>query len=506
MRLELVIGLIIAVVVGGAAYVGTIVPSAKWSIFPVLVVALLPTIGVAGYIYRCRLRRLSTTQSKSDVGYPKKLAGAVIILLIGVILWRTRNIAELQSSPVSVDKLPRVLGPALAVLLVLTVPAQRLWRFYTRGPMLLCGLSVILMCASAAWSSMPGFTLFKAAEFAAGYLAVGLFAVARDPWRTSHVLGRIVVGYMIILVASAWLGLFLLDDPALRPTRSSVLPYQLQGVVPVVNPNSLGIMAALVLVYGICIRSISGRVRWVIGIVAIVTMIAAQSRTSWIICVASIACVAVAQKRRNLRLAVVALGASLVGSASFQWLVQSYMQRGVPSAHLETLSGRTDMWEYGLKVFSRNPYFGSGYAAAARLDAVVGEANLPGASAMHNAWVDLLVGVGVVGAIPFFVAIIWSLIRLFRMAKVAVRGNDDFMFWFAGLFALLISTATSTAFAYHSHSSVIVLIAIASASRGLRDACRASDQLARPCEFTAVPIGAKMGPSRNPVTTRLGLA
>lgn len=408
---------------------------------------------------------------------------AVLILLFAALLWRSRGFDELQTDPLSLEKLPRIAGPAIVCLIVFTTPLRRLVRFYLSGPMVLCGITAVLMLASAAWSSAPLFTLFKASEFAAGYLGAGLLALSSNFYETKRRMESLAVSYMVLHLLAAWFGAVVAGQEALLPTSSPVVPFQLRGVYPVVNPNSLGIMAALVALYDVAVsRKIGLIVTGRFGL-ALLSMLVAQSRTSWIVLTISSCCIAIVQRRKRLLALMIVLGVLVVASASAQWLIHDYLRRGSTDANIESLSGRTLMWKAAMKTFSESPLVGSGYASAARIDVLDSAMQLSDVSSLHNAWVDLLVGVGVLGTLPIAMAIIWSLVLLYRSSAIVNSKNDNNIYWFAMLLAILISTITSAAFAYHGHISIMAILCCAVAWRSAHESSRRTSQV-------RVPVGA----------------
>jgi O-antigen ligase len=76
-------------------------------------------------------------------------------------------------------------------------------------------------------------------------------------------------------------------------------------------------------------------------------------------------------------------------------------------------SGRLFLWEGGLELFFQHPWFGSGQLAYVER---FGEAR-----SLHNTYLDLLVSVGLVGAIPVFAFILLWLRSVFRPSVVRNR-------------------------------------------------------------------------------------
>lgn len=98
--------------------------------------------------------------------------------------------------------------------------------------------------------------------------------------------------------------------------------------------------------------------------------------------------------------------------------LHTFLQRGQTTQSIDTLSGRTVIWDAALQVWHQYPMFGLGYYTGHRL-------GIPGLqqdqSNIDNTWLETLVDVGVVGFVPLALFALSGLFRLFR-AK-GLRGD-----------------------------------------------------------------------------------
>src|SRR5947209_6870976 len=85
--------------------------------------------------------------------------------------------------------------------------------------------------------------------------------------------------------------------------------------------------------------------------------------------------------------------------------------RGRDGELVTTLSGRTGAWRAALQAFQEAPIAGHGFAAFARAR-ILGTA---GASSLHGAVFDVMVGTGLLGLIPWAGAILWTFLRLSKL-------------------------------------------------------------------------------------------
>lgn len=97
------------------------------------------------------------------------------------------------------------------------------------------------------------------------------------------------------------------------------------------------------------------------------------------------------------------------------------MSRDQVSGSLSTLTGRTVLWEAGLDALRLQPLIGYGFGAGSRFVALrnIGADYL---THIHNGFLEALLGVGIIGFIPFIYAVVrtlgWSVRHLVRRVDV----------------------------------------------------------------------------------------
>lgn len=131
--------------------------------------------------------------------------------------------------------------------------------------------------------------------------------------------------------------------------------------------------------------------------------------------------VIVASRPRHRRAEmVVVLVASIVGAVVVFWTtILAFLTRGDDAERIGTLSGRTELWSLAWDAFLERPLFGYGFGASRGM--FYDDVGLGGA---HNAYVNVIVDVGLVG-LAWWLFIIGALVvSLRRLARLPSFRRD----------------------------------------------------------------------------------
>jgi O-antigen ligase len=124
-------------------------------------------------------------------------------------------------------------------------------------------------------------------------------------------------------------------------------------------------------------------------------------------------------KGKGLTTLVLSGAAALIGVGGVGSLLWAFVLRRQSPEVFESLSGRVDWWEFGWQQFLKSPLTGFGaYTARFEVLAKLGESDT---SAIHNSFLEVVFGVGILGLIPVLVALLgtwWVLIRLLRSSSL----------------------------------------------------------------------------------------
>jgi O-antigen ligase len=355
------------------------------------------------------------------------------------------------------------------------------------GPLLLLLLYGVVAMISSMY--VPQYSLYSMWK---GFEVVVDVMVIMAIISYKHAQGSVRIAYNVILVLAGallvayWLEAAIVPSSAFLPSRG-LLPFAMQGVMPVMNGNAFGFLSAVVAFAAWCrfARRTSARsgLMWAVATVwAMGTLILAQSRTS-LIGLAAAFCIYLVLERRFVSLIMLLSAIALITALTqFSEVATQYFVRGQSNQLFSSLSGRTQAWGAAFALFQQAPITGHGFAAAARLE-ILGPG---GASNLHGAVFDVLVGVGLLGLVPWAGSIIWTLLRAVRLpfrpsANSDSRSDRMINAEIIGLFMLvLIRALTSSGLAMHDREFMFFLLVIAYVSTAASR--RSGAPLRRPSE------------------------
>jgi O-antigen ligase len=284
-----------------------------------------------------------------------------------------------------------------------------------------------------------------------------------------------------------WIEAALIPSKAFLPSRG-LLPFTMQGVLPSYNGNSLAFLSAVLVFSSFCAmqRSTAAFKKVFFAILcawAFTTLLFAQSRTSLFGLLVALVVYMLIDKRYFTMAVMIVIGSIAAVSGQFFDVAEQYVMRGQSEELFTSLSGRTRGWEAAWALFLESPLTGHGFAAAAR-EEILG---YTGASTLHGAVFDVLVGVGIIGLIPWAVSIIWTIWLMTRLwlGSSLIARERQFRSLHAemvGIMTLiLIRSSTSSGLAMHEHTFMLFLsiVVYAAAATRLSRAYRKSPEIIR---------------------------
>ena len=310
------------------------------------------------------------------------------------------------------------------------------------------------------------YTMWKAIEIMIDVVAIiGIIAATRS------VIGPItayrwLMIYNTIMLVLVVIGVFTSPNEALRSSRG-VIPFFIQGHFPVLNPNTVGFICAQLVLHNVgqYFRAEKRSRKYIsatITMLSIALLIFAQSRTSIAGVMTGLFVYLILDKKKSAAAGLTLIGAVMLIFTSGMDIVESYLLRGQSEELVRTLSGRTHGWAAAWELFMQSPWTGHGFAAAARTQILAGQ----NASTLHGAFFDVIVGVGIIGLIPWLAAIILMLAKMTRLtlnlSKWARNKYERSIHAeMAAMTAiLLIRSATSSGIAMHEHAFMLLLCII----------------------------------------------
>ena len=321
-----------------------------------------------------------------------------------------------------------------------------------------------------------GPTIERIAAIAAGWFALAALASSLwsvDPaataWRSSIYVGMALLAWAIArldaraaaaaigLVAAAAVGTSLVLV-VLRPDLGLGPDGYWQGVYT--NRNSLAPLAAIGVLAGVRFALAPGRGQRLVAVGLVVAstaaLIGAGSRTAWVSLIAGLAVSSLplihhwaAERHGRGRAAMLTAAAAGTGAAAaVVWVVAVW---DVP-----TLVQRRTMWSLVWDRILQRPLAGHGFFTFWDIEELTQHVLLRRGSA-HNSLVEVGLGLGLLGAIPFVVIVVLAA----RNAGLALwrRPGADTWMWAALVAFLLVENVTESFVLWFSYSWVLLMAA-----------------------------------------------
>jgi O-antigen ligase len=373
------------------------------------------------------------------------------------------------------------------------------------GPLLLFLLYGLLAMISSAY--IPTYSLYsmwKGLEVVIDVIVIAAVITYPEPIASARLAYKILIALFGMLLLTYSIEALVVPSAALAPSRGFV-PFTMSGVLPIMNGNALAFLSAVVAFGAFCnLLRTRNSFRRVLALIifawTMTVLILAQSRTSLVGLVVAICAFLLLDRRFGWLALIVALTIMVAALTSFVDVAQQYVIRGQSKELFTSLSGRTQAWEAAWRLFLQSPLFGHGFAAAARVE-ILGTGGRA-ASTLHGSIFDVMVGVGLLGLLPWAAAILWTMVLAFRSARrgqamlrnaMITRSSTAEM---SGLLLLiLVRGSTSSGLAMHDHDFMLFLTVVAffvTASRAaLRPGPAALASRSHPSEPVRMPQGAR---------------
>ncbi len=389
---------------------------------------------------------------------------AWLCLFAGLFMLKGRSTAALVNNPIQAQQWLRIVGALLGGILIFPFFLKNFHNIRrVRGPLFFFWLYAIIALISSSYSSFIGYSAWKATELIIGLCVVTSMVCSGNQTKDIATLQSVTVSWNHFLLVLVVAGIFYAPHIALRKCYGAVLPL-LTGVIPVINANSVGTMAALALVF--CLVKATAKSPIPLPLIFYLFLFGgmlflSNSRTSIIATFLAGSSILFVRKKLGWLLILVLLGVvvwNLAGKGDF--FVDSYFLKGqdVKSESITTLSGRTHGWSAAISLFNKSPLFGYGYATGSKLQA------LPTSGApqeeMHGAIFSILANNGLLGFTPWCISFLWGgMILLGKFIRYPT--NDNIAVNFCFLVILGVKVITSDALVYLDIFTMFYLIILA---------------------------------------------
>jgi O-antigen ligase len=359
----------------------------------------------------------------------------IYLLLIGLLLFATRDFEAATRGPVDMGNLHKIVANLIAAIFLGAffllkglpekwTPTHKLYFVF-----LLSGL-----LSSILYSSNIGYSIWKLFEVSLAFAAsLYVLKISENDPQIALRFYVLLLNFLRFLLLATVIGALVLPAEAIRSPISDesiasygspILPYQIYGAILMVNPNSLGAIAAILFVVHV-VRLMEGQSAvenavWIF--IALTFLLFSQSRTALAgLCAATVAILFLS---RRISFGIkLALGFTLFAAlAAFSESILLYLTRGFDTERLASLSGRLLWWGAALDQYlAASPLeklIGLGYMTANR-QILADEFDAGGAASLHSDYIDALISCGLLGAITLLVAFSLLLFRAFALARSA---------------------------------------------------------------------------------------
>ncbi|SRR6266545_1972709 len=328
----------------------------------------------------------------------------LVLLLSSTTVWRIRSSMDLADNPLDTAgtvRIGQILLATLLALLALLLPRAQTLRTPLPTPWWLYAAYILVVFLGAPLSVDAPITAYRGVELAAGFL---LLLAARRV--ASDGLARVeatLYWATVVGLAAVWAGVVLFPKLAVGHLINAPvpIPWQIQGVYPVVSSNSVGTSGVLLFFWtiGRAPHRWPGR-RWrpaTLSTLGVASLLAAQYRTGYVIFAVGIVVLLAVRRRWILLILLAALLCFLLAyKPGIVADAAPYALRGATVEQAKGLNSRISWWSAALPAWQESPLLGKGLLTGTRFE-VLPRLGLVDVSSIHGTWVEALVGTGIVG-------------------------------------------------------------------------------------------------------------
>jgi O-antigen ligase len=334
---------------------------------------------------------------------------AWIALWLATISFVRRSATESLGGAIDATHLQRFAFVALAALLVAATLGRT--RAAQAEPLTLYLVYGLVALASTLWSASAVATAGKAAELFLAVLVVWQTSARSDaPMRLLRLIEWTMLVHGALLVAA--LGGWIAAPEVFSEPSAGYFRQQLAA--PYMSSNGVAAIGATIAVFAFArflMHGASDPRRWSWALLAAgfaLFPFLAQGRTGIAILALGVSILMLRRRPSIAALivfpAVAALGLMLLTELS------TFVLRGQNPYQVETLSGRTRLWEFALAGIAERPWLGAGFGVGSR--EVFATIDLEGfgetISSVHNGPLEVLLGLGVAGFVVWLPAVLWA--------------------------------------------------------------------------------------------------
>jgi O-antigen ligase len=309
-------------------------------------------------------------------------------------------------------------------LVIVILQLKHLPRF-SFNPISVFLVYIAVAICSSAWSESPLNTLGKAAEMLGAVVIVWIAMARPDREVRLQRLAYWVIAEIAVALLYVTIGNVLdLDGFREYAPRSALFAYSWAS--PKISSNLISQMGALLSLFCLALATQKrGGSPFLIlcCVVGAVFPALSQGRTGMVSLAVGTGLI-FARQFPVLSVVTVAPIAGLATVLFGDKLVTLFL-RGQDNDLLFSLSGRTTWWELGWAAFLRRPVLGAGWGVGSRVAIrQFGSIAMADVSTLHNGFLEVVLGVGIVGFAIWLSVVIWA----YGLAITAYLRNDSLPF------------------------------------------------------------------------------
>jgi len=364
------------------------------------------------------------------------LALSVDLLLFGM---GERTAQELVENPLTRENITRGLFLGIAGVLIIrnlfsNVKMERI-SLFTPDRFFVLYAVIAILSASYARSFITAFG--RACElFVLYFTATALISLISSKRDLSAVylnrLWNFIVLYLILRLAVYLLSALIQPQYAFV-YLDALFPYQIAGwIYGGMHNNMLAMLGAILMIVALnrffSSFAMSKRILWVgIALFALFIVMFAQARTSFFALLLTVPLLFLLKGRFSIGAMIAFIVFPFV--IVFSSTIVAYLLREQTQYEFLTMSGRTDIWEAGWRLFLESPIWGHGYYSGVRLNLTEFYQlyyTMHDLSNIDNTFLEVLVNNGILGFVPFMIGFVmtwWLLIKRFLFASTESEKN-----------------------------------------------------------------------------------
>jgi hypothetical protein len=393
------------------------------AVIAIIVIVPLALISAATAIPRLS-RKVSSVWSKLHWWH-----ALWVLLYISTLVFRVRDQEATQAQPLDAWTLLRIIPEMIVALWLMA----RLYRRKEALAWLRCmfggipaalTIFALVCCASTIWSVYSAWTLYKSLEYLLDVSVLG--AAIANIWTLEDYQILIDWTWVIFGVELAWVWL----QVPLWPS-DSFAEARIRGIIPATGSNAVGQSGAFFAVIALCRLMPLNRRRTntslyvLLFVFSFLSLLISQTRNAVGAFLLAVVLVLILSGR-----VLTVITSSIVGALTLLFtplggIVIAYLQREQNAEAMKSLTGRAEVWTFALQQFAAHPLLGMGAYAAGRFFIMTKLGT--DTATLHSDWIELLVGVGLAGLIPFVTALggtWWYLIRGVRDRTLSPQGRQ----------------------------------------------------------------------------------